>query len=122
MGRITLAEFDSPIACCAPLAATSLTDGEADATAALFKALADPARIRLVNLLLSADEPVCVCNLTPAIGLSQPTVSHHLAKLTAAGLLDREERGKWSYYSINEQAMARLGQVADVRKGSRWPM
>ena len=76
-----------PIACCVPLAAPSLTDGEAESTATLFKALADPARIKIVNLLARTDEPVCACDFESALQLSQPTVSHHLRKLTDAGLL-----------------------------------
>ena len=118
----TLDLNDSAVVCCAPLAASNLTDEEADATARLFRALGDPARVRLVNLLLQADGPVCVCDLTPPTGLAQPTVSHHLKKLVEAGLLRREERGTWAYYEIDESAMARLGHVADVRKGARWPV
>jgi ArsR family transcriptional regulator len=114
-------ELQPAIACCAPLAATGLTDEEADGTARLFKALADPARIRIVNALLSSDRPVCVCDLTPATGLAQPTVSFHLRKLLDAGLLRREERGTWAYYSVDDSAMARLRHVADVRKGTRRP-
>jgi ArsR family transcriptional regulator len=112
----------SVVGCCAPLSATGLTDEEARATAGLFKALADPARIRIVNLLLSSETPVCVCEMTPATGLAQPTVSHHLRKLMEAGLLQREERGTWAYYSVDEEAMDRLRHVADIRKGTRWPM
>ncbi|HKI93604.1 MAG TPA: metalloregulator ArsR/SmtB family transcription factor, partial [Gaiellaceae bacterium] len=70
-----------PVACCAPLAAPVLSDDEAAATAELFKALADPARVRIVNVLATSGEPVCVCNLVEPLGLSQPTVSHHVRKL-----------------------------------------
>src|ERR687888_913634 len=94
--------------CCAPLAAPILSDAEAEATAGLFKALADPHRVRIVNLLATSADPVCVCDLTEALGLSQPTVSHHLKKLTDVGLLRREQRGKWAYFSLNDEAMARL--------------
>lgn len=97
--------------CCAPLAATTLTDDEAAATATLFKALSDPHRVRLVNLLSNSSEAMCVCDLTEPIGLAQPTVSHHLKKLLDAGLLHREQRGTWSYYSLNTDAMARLRDV-----------
>ena len=110
-----------PVACCAPLSASRLTDEEARATAELFKALADPARVRLLNLLLEAGAPVCVCDMTPATRLAQPTVSHHLKKLVDAGLLRREQRGARGYYSVDEEAMARLRQVTDVGKGTRWP-
>jgi ArsR family transcriptional regulator len=106
------------ITCCAPLAAAALSDDEAEATATLFKALGDPARVRLVNLLATSDEPVCACNLVAPTGLSQPTVSHHLKKLTDAGLLEREQRGKWAYFSIDQEAMARLASLADLTKGA----
>jgi ArsR family transcriptional regulator len=106
------------IACCAPLGGPALTDDEADATAALFRALGDPARVRIVNLLATAGEACCVCELVEPVGLSQPTVSHHLKKLTDAGLLDREQRGKWAYYAINGEAMARLSSLADLTKGA----
>ena len=106
-----------PISCCAPLAAPMLGEEEATATAALFRALADPARVRIVNVLSSTEEPVCVCELIEPLGLAQPTVSHHLKKLTDAGLLDREERGKWAYYSINTEAMARVASLADLTSG-----
>ena len=92
--------------CCRPLDAPSLSEEEAGATAAVFKALADPARVRIVNLLATTDEPVCVCELIEPLGLSQPTVSHHLKKLMSAGLLRREQRGVWAYYSIDEKALA----------------
>ncbi len=106
-----------PLTCCAPLAAPVLSDEEAEGTAALFRALADPGRVRIVNLLATSDEPVCVCELIEPIGLSQPTVSHHLKKLTDVGLLDREQRGKWAYFSINAAAMARVAALADLTKG-----
>jgi len=103
------------IDCCAPLSAEVLSDDEATATAELFKALADPARVRIVNLLASAGEPVCACNLNEPVGLSQPTVSHHLKKLVEAGLLDREQRGKWAYFSLRPQAVEKLAAVADLK-------
>jgi ArsR family transcriptional regulator, arsenate/arsenite/antimonite-responsive transcriptional repressor len=105
-----------PIVCCAPLASPVLSDEEADANAALFRALGDPARVRIVNLLATSDEPVCVCNLIEPLELSQPTVSHHLKKLTDAGLLDREQRGKWAYFSLNDEAMSQLAGLADLTK------
>ena len=104
-----------PVACCAPLAAPALTEEEASATAELFKALADPARVRIVNLLATSDEPVCACELYEPLGLSQPTVSHHLKKLTDAGLLEREQRGKWAYFSLKRDAVEKLAAVADLK-------
>jgi ArsR family transcriptional regulator len=103
--------------CCAPLAAAVLSEPEAAATASLFKALADPHRVRIVNLLATSPKPVCVCEFTGPLGLAQPTVSHHLKKLVAAGLLDREQRGTWAYYSLNRDALGRLAAVADLRGG-----
>jgi ArsR family transcriptional regulator, arsenate/arsenite/antimonite-responsive transcriptional repressor len=103
------------VACCAPLAAPALSDEEAAATAELFKALADPARVRVVNLLATSGEAVCVCNLTEPLGLSQPTVSHHMKKLLAAGLVEREQRGKWAYFSLKRDAVEKLAAVADLK-------
>ena len=105
-----------PVACCGPLAATALSDDEAAATAEVFRALGDPARVRIVNMLAtSGGEPVCVCHLVEPLGLSQPTVSHHLKKLTDAGLLDREQRGKWAYFSLRPQAARKLAAVVEMR-------
>ena len=111
---LSVLDPDAPVACCTPLGAPSMSDEEAVATAALFKALSDPARVRIVNLLATADEPVCVCELVPALGLSQPTVSHHLKKLADVGLLDREPRGTWAYYSLNRDATERLGSLTTI--------
>lgn len=103
------------IACCAPLGAQVLEEEEALATAELFKALADPARVRIVNTLATSAEPVCACEFEPALGLSQPTVSHHLKKLVEAGLIDREQRGKWAYFSLQRDAVEKLAAVADLK-------
>jgi len=105
----------TPVRCCAPLAAPVLSDDEAAATAELFRALGDPARVKIVNLLATSDEPVCACELYAPIGLSQPTVSHHLKKLTDAGLLDREQRGRWAYFSLNPDALRTLAAVTDLK-------
>ena len=105
-----------PVACCAPLAAPTLSAAEASATAELFKALADPARVRIVNILATNEgEPVCVCNLIEPLELSQPTVSHHLKKLLDAGLVTREQRGKWAYFSLQRDAVDKLAAVADLK-------
>jgi ArsR family transcriptional regulator len=108
---LTVFDMTSLLACCAPLAAPTLSADEAEATAGLFRALAEPARVRIVNLLTTSDEPVCVCDLVEPLGLSQPTVSHHLKKLVDAGLLEREQRGKWAYFSIKPEAMSRLADL-----------
>jgi ArsR family transcriptional regulator len=106
---------ETAVACCAPLGAPVLDEDEAVATAELFRALSDPARIRMVNLLATSDEPWCACDFEPALGLSQPTVSHHLKKLVAAGLLEREQRGKWAYFSLERAAVEKLAAVADLK-------
>jgi ArsR family transcriptional regulator len=107
------------LACCRPLAAPSLSDGEAVETARLFKALADPARVKILNLLVSGGEGSCVCDLTEPLGLSQPTVSHHLKKLLDAGLLDREQRGTWAYYSLRPNALGNLAATLDLQGVAR---
>jgi ArsR family transcriptional regulator, arsenate/arsenite/antimonite-responsive transcriptional repressor len=113
--RTTAPTATLPVAaCCAPLAAPTLSNQEATATANLFKALADPHRVRIVNLLATSAEPVCVCEFTAPLGLSQPTVSHHLKKLTDAGLLTRTQRGQWAYYALDRQAMARLAAITNL--------
>jgi ArsR family transcriptional regulator len=106
-----IAVIDTPAQCCVPIAADDMTPEEAITTASLFKALGDPHRVRVVNLLATVREAVCVCDLTDFLGLSQPTVSHHMRKLVDAGLLTREQRGVWAYYSLRPDALRRLGHV-----------
>jgi ArsR family transcriptional regulator len=110
-----MAAVETPIACCAPLGAPTLGAEEAAATADLFRALGDPARVRIVNLIATSSEPVCACELYEPLGLSQPTVSHHLKKLVEAGLLEREARGKWAYFSVKRDAVEKLAAVADLK-------
>jgi ArsR family transcriptional regulator len=107
---------DVSLACCAPLAAPVLDEAEAEATAAVFHALADPARVRIVNALATTGKPVCVCELVEPLGLAQPTVSHHLKKLTDAGLLEREQRGTWAYYSLSSGAASTLAALVDLKE------
>jgi ArsR family transcriptional regulator len=104
----------APSECCRPLDRDGLTDADAERTAAVFKALADPARVRIVNLLARSPEPACVCELTPALRLAQPTVSHHLKKLVEAGLLLREQRGVWAYYRLDRDAVARAAGILEL--------
>ena len=92
-----------------------LSDAQATATAELFKALADPARVRIVNVLATSEDAVCICNLIEPLGLSQPTVSHHMKKLLDAGLVEREQRGKWAYFSLRPEAAETLAAVADLK-------
>jgi ArsR family transcriptional regulator len=110
-----MSAVEAPIACCGPLAAPVLSADEAAATAEIFKALADPARVRIVNLLATQAEPICACEFEPALDLFQPTVSHHLSKLVDAGLLEREQRGKWAYFSLKRDAVETLAVVADLK-------
>ena len=109
------AAAETAIACCAPLDAAVLDEKEAAATADLFKVLGDPARVRAVNLLATSGGPVCICNLIEPLGLSQPTVSHHMKKLLDAGLVEREQRGKWAYFSLRRDAVEKLAAVADLK-------
>jgi ArsR family transcriptional regulator, arsenate/arsenite/antimonite-responsive transcriptional repressor len=100
---------------CCPLAQPTLSEDEAGELEVLFKALADRHRIRILNLLAGAEEPVCVCHLEPTLGLAQPTVSYHLKLLLDAGLLERERRGRFVHYRLADGALDRLG---DVVRGS----
>ena len=111
--KTSLAVLDptSAVACCAPVGGAALSDDEAEATARLFRALGDPARVRILNVLATQADAVCGCDLEEPLGLSQPTVSFHLKKLHDAGLLDREKRGVWVYYSLNDDAARRLSTV-----------
>jgi ArsR family transcriptional regulator len=109
----------SPAACCTPLTAVGMSERDAETTASVFRALADPGRVKIVNLLANAPGPVCVCDLTPRLGLSQPTVSFHLKKLVQAGLLEREQRGSWVYYSVNRDALGRLSSVFELEGAER---
>lgn len=96
-------------ACCAPLAREPLSVEGADLLARALKAMADPARLRLVSIVASSDSgEVCVCDFTEPLGLSQPTVSHHLKILVDAGILGREKRGIWAYYSLVPGALDSL--------------
>lgn len=96
-------------ACCAPLLADPLGVEESERLAAGFKVLADPQRLRLLSLLAaSRGQEACVCELTGPLGLSQPTVSHHLRLLHAAGLVQRERRGTYAYYRLDSERLAVL--------------
>jgi ArsR family transcriptional regulator, arsenate/arsenite/antimonite-responsive transcriptional repressor len=97
-------------ACCAPLSAQPLTTAQAEQIAPLMKALADPVRLRLMSLVAShPGGEACVCDLTGAFDLSQPTISHHLKVLHDSGLLARDKRGVWVYYRARTEALASLG-------------
>jgi DNA-binding transcriptional ArsR family regulator len=102
--------------CCAPLAEPPLDVVAAMALARQLKALADPARLQLLSIVVATGS-ACICDLTEPVGLSQPTVSHHMKVLVDAGLLHREKRGKWVHFSVNTPALRDLGQqLADPRR------
>jgi ArsR family transcriptional regulator len=97
---------------CPPLLAGPLTEPEAESLSGALKALADPARLRLLSLLQAqAGNEACVCHLTEPLGLSQPTVSHHLKVLLRAGLVERERRGSWAYYRVDQDALSALREL-----------
>jgi ArsR family transcriptional regulator, arsenate/arsenite/antimonite-responsive transcriptional repressor len=105
------------IDCCRPLGTPSLADDEAEATAQVFKALADPARVKILSIIVARGEAVCACEFAPALTLSQATASHHLKKLTDVGLLEREQRGKWAYFSLNTEALDQLENLVRIPEG-----
>lgn len=97
-------------ACCPTLVDEPLAPADAEGMARTFKALADPARLRLVSIIAASEgQEACVCDLTDPIGLSQPTVSHHLKILMDAGFLTRSKRGSWAYYALVPGSLERVG-------------
>jgi ArsR family transcriptional regulator, arsenate/arsenite/antimonite-responsive transcriptional repressor len=100
---------DAFAVCCNPVTGSVVEPDAAEALARIFKALGDPTRVRLLSLIAAhADGEACVCDLTDPVGLSQPTVSHHLKQLVEAGLITREQRGKWAYYRVEQAALDSL--------------
>ncbi|MEU4078185.1 transcriptional regulator [Streptomyces venezuelae] len=98
-------------ACCPPLNERPLTSEEAERTAKMFKALGDPVRLRLFSAVASHEGgEACVCDISD-VGVSQPTVSHHLKKLKEAGLLSSERRGTWVYYRVEPAVLAAMGAL-----------
>ena len=105
-------DTSTPI-CCSPVAAAPMTDADALEVALRLKALADPVRIRLMSLLLATEE-VCTCDLAPAVGVTEATVSHHLSVLKKAGLIsDGERRGMNVYYRARRESLGALCRVID---------
>ncbi|MDK1326852.1 metalloregulator ArsR/SmtB family transcription factor [Arthrobacter sp. zg-Y1143] len=103
-------------ACCTPLTKEALSAEDAQRFAQLLKAVAEPTRLRLVSLIAAQEnKEACVCDLTEPIGLGQPTISHHLKILVDAGILRREKRGVWAYYSIIPGALERAAAVLAPR-------
>ncbi len=98
--------------CCSPAAAPSLTRARTLALAARLKVLADPARLRMLDLLAQQTEPLCVCDITDQFEQNQPTISHHLKLLRGAGLIACEKRGIWAFYWVSEEGRKCLRAVA----------
>lgn len=98
-------------ACCTPLSSAALTRERAVELARAFKALADPVRLRLLSLITSAGDEVCVCDLTDAFDVSGPTISHHLRVLREADLVDCERRGTWVYYRPRPESLRLLASL-----------
>jgi ArsR family transcriptional regulator len=104
--------------CCSPVTGGVLGVAEAERLARVFKALGDPTRVRLLSLIAAhEDGEACICDLTDPVGLSQPTVSHHMRQLVDAGLLSREQRGKWAYYRVVDSALAGLADALRAPAG-----
>jgi ArsR family transcriptional regulator, arsenate/arsenite/antimonite-responsive transcriptional repressor len=100
------------IPCCPPLLAGKLTTEEAVQLAALFRVLSEPARLQMLSLIAAqSNQEVCACELVESLGLSQPTISHHLKVMYEGGLLEKERRGTWIYYRIVQDRLAALKDV-----------
>ena len=100
--------------CCSPVTGGALDSAAAERLAHVFKALSDPTRVRLLSLIAAADGgEACLCDLTGPVALSQPTVSHHMKQLVDAGLVTREQRGKWAYYRVVNEALRAIAQAIE---------
>lgn len=109
---LPLIQPDELAACCSPMTSGVVTDETAMTLARMFKAIGDPARVKLLSMVAAAPEGgACICDMTGPVGLSQPTVSHHMKVLVEAGLTTREQRGKWAYYRVAPHV---LGSLADA--------
>ncbi|POH57946.1 transcriptional regulator [Cryobacterium zongtaii] len=111
MVNVELLQAPAVVECCAPPARQALAADGAEKLAKTLKAIADPARLRLISMVAAHDDAeACVCDLTEPLGLSQPTVSHHLKVLVDAGILSRDKRGTWAYYRLVPGALDALAQ------------
>ena len=105
---------DDLSACCSPMTGGVVSDDAAQALARMFKALGDPTRVKLLSLIAAAsDGEACICDLTELVGLAQPTVSHHMKQLVEAGLVTREQRGKWAYYRLIPAVLGSLARALE---------
>ncbi|HZC07594.1 MAG TPA: metalloregulator ArsR/SmtB family transcription factor [Ktedonobacterales bacterium] len=100
--------------CCGPTALPSLTHDATQTLAIRLKALADPTRLRMLDLLAQQAEPLCVCDMTDQFEQNQPTISHHLKLLRTAGLIDCEKRGIWAFYWVTNDGRKSLATVTDL--------
>jgi ArsR family transcriptional regulator len=107
--RTVLPVLDDAEVCCAPVARGALDAEDAQALARMFKALGDPTRVRLLSLIAAhPGREACICDLIGPVGLSQPTVSHHMKQLVDAGLVTREQRGRWAFYRLVDDTLTAL--------------
>ncbi|MET0725257.1 MAG: metalloregulator ArsR/SmtB family transcription factor [Leifsonia sp.] len=112
MPTIALLPVTAVAACCSPLTRETLTAEKADDLARSLKALADPTRLRLISIVAASEgEEACACDLTEPVGLSQPTVSHHLKVLVDAGFLSRTQRGTWAYFKLVPGALDAVSRL-----------
>ena len=119
---IALTSTDELAACCPPVTAGTLDEAAAVRLATVLKALAEPTRLRLVSLVAAQpDGEACICDLTAPVALSQPTVSHHMKVLVDAGLLRREQRGKWAFYRLVPGAFDDLAATLTSTAGTHRP-
>lgn len=110
---LQLLDSDATV-CCSAVTAGVLDIEAAGRLARMFKALGDPTRVRLLSMIAAQPgREACVCDLTDPVGLSQPTVSHHMKQLADAGLITREQRGKWAYFAIVPETLALLSNALD---------
>ena len=112
MSTMTLLPVIDAAACCAPLTRDAMTQPQADDLAKSLKAIADPARLRLISIIAASDgQEACVCDLTEPLNIGQPTVSHHLKVLADAGFVTRSKRGTWAYYKLVPGALDSLARL-----------
>lgn len=117
---MVLGQEDRSAVCCPGLVTAPLDEDQAAELGKIFKALGDPVRLRLLSMIASrAGGEVCVCDLTPAFDLSQPTISHHLKLLRQAGLIDCERRGTWVYYWVLPGTLDRLSAFLKTAQTTR---
>lgn len=112
MGTTTLLPVIEAAACCAPLTRDAISQPQAEDLAKSLKAIADPARLRLISIISASEgQEACVCDLTEPLDIGQPTVSHHLKVLTEAGFVTRSQRGTWAYYKLVPGALDSLARL-----------